>query len=163
MLLVLKTNRLYMLVVVNPKYYLEGSSLIPIVDNLPDDNNNNNLVGLEKYQAFTKEIRVATLTHCLLSLFPLLRQVRLESVAFLLCCCSSSILLLLLLFQIATSSLPCFCRCGRNKFSKFNFFRLDLKVRVFSPPNVYLLMGCYLFRLSMFFWVILIDNFLFVV
>jgi hypothetical protein len=33
----------------NPKYYLEGSSLIPIMDNLLDDNNNNNLVGLEKY------------------------------------------------------------------------------------------------------------------
>ncbi len=69
----------------NPKYYLEGSSLIPIMDNPPDDNNNNNnnnLVKLEKYQAFTKEIRVATLTHCLLSLLPLLKQVRLESVQF---------------------------------------------------------------------------------
>jgi hypothetical protein len=69
-----------MLVVMNPKYYLEGSSLILIVDNLPNHNNDNNLVGLEKYQAFTKEIRVATFTHCLLSLFPLLRQLRLESV-----------------------------------------------------------------------------------
>jgi hypothetical protein len=69
-----------MLVVMNPKYYLEGSSLILIMDNLPDDNNDNNLVGLEKYQAFTKEIRVATLTHCLLSLLPLLKQLRLESV-----------------------------------------------------------------------------------
>jgi hypothetical protein len=69
-----------MLVVMNPKYYLEGSSLILIVDNLPNHNNDNNLVGLEKYQAFTKEIRVATLTHCLLSLLPLLKQLRLESV-----------------------------------------------------------------------------------
>ncbi len=83
LLLVLKTNQLYMLVVMNPKYYLEGSSLIPIMDNLPDDdNNNNNLVGLENYQAFTKEIRVATFTHCLLALFPLLKQVRLKSVQF---------------------------------------------------------------------------------
>ncbi len=80
LLLVLKTNQLYMLVVMNPKYYLEGSSLILIVDDLPDDNNNNNLVGLEKYQAFTKEIRVATLTHYLLSLIPLLKQLMLESV-----------------------------------------------------------------------------------
>jgi len=80
LLLVLKTNQLYMLVVMNLKYCLEGSSLILIVDNIPDDNNNNNLVGLEKYQAFTKEIRVATLTHCLLSLLPLLRQLRLENV-----------------------------------------------------------------------------------
>ncbi len=83
--------------------------------------------------------------------------------AFLICCCFSSILLLLLLFQIATSSLSCFYRCGRNKHSKFNFFRLDLKVRGFFCPNVYLLMGCYSFWLSMFFWVILIDKVLFVV
>ncbi len=38
-----------------------------------------------------------------------------------------------------------FCKCGRKKLSKFNFFRPSLKVNLFFSSNVYLLMTCSLF------------------
>jgi hypothetical protein len=50
------------------------------------------------------------------------------------CChCSFFMLLLFFLFHIGIPlpTLSCFCRCGRTKLSKFNFFRPDLKVRLF--------------------------------
>ncbi len=56
-----------------------------------------------------------------------------------------------------------FCRCGRRKLSKFNCFRPSLKVNLIFSPNVYLLMTCSLFWLSMFFWIILVNKFLFLV
>ncbi len=37
-----------------------------------------------------------------------------------------------LVFSPSSPSLSCLCRCGRIKLSKFNFFKPNLKVRLFS-------------------------------